>query len=73
MKWGSRSLIKKKKGKVPDLEKALVNWARNCRHWEIILTDTMIEEKARHFAGLCGEVLTPHRLQHFKQVTTLAQ
>ncbi|CRG92888.1 hypothetical protein PISL3812_09963 [Talaromyces islandicus] len=70
---GTRSPIKKNKGKVPDLEKAIVNWARNYQRQKILLTDAMIEEKARRFAEICGEVLTPDRLQHFKQKINPAQ
>ncbi len=69
----SLSPIKKAKGKVPDVEKALVNWARNCQHQGIPLTDAMIEEKACLFVAISGKVLTPHRLQHFKQKLNLAQ
>jgi Tc5 transposase DNA-binding domain len=50
---GSQSPAKKTKGKFPDIERALANWARNeSRRYS--LTDSMIREKARFFAATVG-------------------
>ena len=43
---GSRSPIKRSKGKFPDIERALSVWAKNTRKQGIALTDAMIREKA---------------------------
>ncbi|KAF4308481.1 hypothetical protein GTA08_BOTSDO03430 [Botryosphaeria dothidea] len=51
---GSRSPIKRSKGKFPDIERALSNWARNHQRQGLPLTDTMIKEKARFFATSVG-------------------
>lgn len=74
---GSRSPIKKSKGKVPDIEKALVNWARNYQRQGHTLTDAMIKEKAHFFATTCGgsdgkqKVLTASWLEKFKRKNNL--
>lgn len=74
---GSRSPIKKSKGKVPDIEKALVNWARNFQRQGHPLTDAMIKEKAHFFATTCGstdgkqKVLTTSWLEKFKRKNNL--
>jgi hypothetical protein len=74
---GSRSPIKKSKGKVPDIEKALVNWARNFQRQGHSLTDAMIKEKAHFFATTCGstdgkqKVLTTSWLEKFKRKNNL--
>ena len=47
---GNRSPIKRSKGRVPDIEKALSNWARNYQRAGHPLTDAMIREKAHFFA-----------------------
>jgi hypothetical protein len=51
---GSRSPIKRSKGKFPDIERALSVWAKNTRKSGITLTDVMIREKARFFALSLG-------------------
>ncbi|KAL0256964.1 hypothetical protein SLS55_007774 [Diplodia seriata] len=51
---GSRSPIKRSKGKFPDIERALSNWARNHQRSGLPLTDAMIKEKARFFATSVG-------------------
>lgn len=70
---GSRSPIKRSKGRVPDIEKALANWARNYQRQGYTLTDAMIREKAHFFATTCGspdgkeKVLSASWLEKFKQ------
>ncbi|KAJ5678202.1 uncharacterized protein N7477_003835 [Penicillium maclennaniae] len=70
---GGRSPIKRTKGRVPDIEKALVNWARNYQRLGQPLNDEMIREKALFFASNCGcpegkeKVLTASWLEKFKQ------
>ena len=51
---GSRSPIKRSKGRFPDIERALSNWARNTQKSGMPVTDTMIKEKARFFATTVG-------------------
>lgn len=51
---GSRSPIKRSKGKFPDIERALANWARNHQRQGLPLTDAIIREKARFFATTVG-------------------
>lgn len=51
---GSRSPIKRSKGKFPDIERALSNWARNHQKQGLPVTDSMIREKARFFATTVG-------------------
>ncbi|KAF1996512.1 CenpB-DNA-bind-domain-containing protein [Amniculicola lignicola CBS 123094] len=51
---GSRSPIKRSKGKFPDIERALSNWARNHQRQGLPLTDAIIREKARFFATTVG-------------------
>ncbi|KAI5814704.1 hypothetical protein BZA77DRAFT_249678 [Pyronema omphalodes] len=51
---GSRSPVKRSKGKFPDIERALSVWAKNTRKQGITLTDVMIREKARFFATSLG-------------------
>lgn len=73
----SRSPNKKSKGKVPDIEKALVNWARNYQRQGGILTDTMIKQKAHFFSTTCGgsdgkqKVLTTSWFEMFKRKNNL--
>jgi hypothetical protein len=70
---GSRSPIKKAKGRVPDIEKALSNWVRNYQRQGYPLSDEMIREKALFFANTCGspdgkeKVLSASWLEKFKQ------
>jgi hypothetical protein len=75
---GSRSPIKRSKGKVPDIEKALANWARNhLREGKSPLTDAMIRERAQMFAATCGSpdgkpnVFTSSWLEKFKRENNL--
>ncbi|TGZ79113.1 hypothetical protein EX30DRAFT_373256 [Ascodesmis nigricans] len=51
---GSRSPVKRTKGKFPDIERALSVWAKNTRKQGITLSDAMIREKARFFAISVG-------------------
>ncbi|KAF1971969.1 CenpB-DNA-bind-domain-containing protein [Bimuria novae-zelandiae CBS 107.79] len=51
---GSRSPIKRSKGKFPDIERALANWARNHQRQGLPLTDSVIREKAKFFATTVG-------------------
>ncbi|CAN9196467.1 unnamed protein product [Alternaria alternata] len=53
---GSRSPIKRSKGKFPDIERALSNWARNHQRQGLPLSDAIIREKARFFAQTVGEL-----------------
>ncbi|KAK2753663.1 hypothetical protein FQN55_000026 [Onygenales sp. PD_40] len=70
---GSRSPIKKSKGKFPDIERALSNWARNHQRHGGQLSDAMIKEKALFFASTVGgpeghqKVLSSSWLEKFKQ------
>lgn len=50
----SLSPVKRAKGKFPDIERALSNWARNQHTKGIPLTDAAIKEKARFFATTVG-------------------
>lgn len=45
---------KKAKGKFPDIEKALANWARNSQKKGASLTDAAIKEKVEFFAKVVG-------------------
>jgi hypothetical protein len=51
---GSRSPIKRSKGKNPDIERALANWARNHQRQGLPLSDAIIRDKARFFASTVG-------------------
>ncbi|KAF1981478.1 hypothetical protein K402DRAFT_342263 [Aulographum hederae CBS 113979] len=51
---GNRSPVRKNKGKFPDIERALANWARNHQKQGLPLTDEMIREKAYFFAATVG-------------------
>lgn len=51
---GSRSPIKRSKGKFPDIERALANWARNHQRQGLPLSDSIIRDKARFFATTVG-------------------
>ncbi|KAL5115405.1 hypothetical protein ACEQ8H_006705 [Pleosporales sp. CAS-2024a] len=51
---GSRSPIKRSKGKFPDIERALANWARNHQRQGLPLNDSIIRDKARFFASTVG-------------------
>ncbi|KAI4694458.1 hypothetical protein J4E81_006676 [Alternaria sp. BMP 2799] len=70
---GSRSPIKRSKGKFPDIERALSNWARNHQKQGAQLSDAAIREKARFFAQTVGnseshlKVNSASWLEKFKQ------
>ncbi|KAJ5551437.1 hypothetical protein N7461_006135 [Penicillium sp. DV-2018c] len=70
---GSRSPIKRAKGKVPDIEKALSNWAKTCQRKGYPLSDEIIREKALFFASTClcpeakQKVQTTDWLEKFKR------
>jgi hypothetical protein len=70
---GSRSPIKRSKGKFPDIERALSNWARNHQRQGLSLSDAAIREKARFFAQTVGnseshlKVNSTSWLEKFKQ------
>ncbi|OJJ47652.1 hypothetical protein ASPZODRAFT_15103 [Penicilliopsis zonata CBS 506.65] len=74
---GSRSPIKRPKGRVPDIEKALSNWARNYQRQGYPISDEMIREKALFFASTCGspdgkeKVLSTTWLEKFKNRNNL--
>lgn len=73
---GSQSPAKKSKGKFPDIERALSNWARN-ESRKYSLTDNMIREKARFFAATVGnnesqsQLNSTAWLEKFKQKNNL--
>jgi hypothetical protein len=70
---GSRSPIRKNKGKFPDIERALSNWAIKYEKKGHTLNDGMIREKARFFATTVGsseshvKVNSSAWLEKFKQ------
>lgn len=74
---GSRSPIKRSKGKFPDIERALSNWARNHQRQGLPLNDSIIKEKARFFATTVGnseshvKVNSISWLEKFKQKNNL--
>lgn len=76
---GSRSPIKRAKGKFPDIERALTNWARNYQKQGIPLTDDLIREKARFFATTVGNPESTIKanstswLEKFKQKNNLGK
>lgn len=51
---GSRSPVKRSKGKFPDIERALSVWAKNANKKGVELTDKMIWDRARLFATSIG-------------------
>lgn len=51
---GSQSPTKKTKGKFPDIERALANWARNEQRKGEPLNDAKIKEQAQRFAATVG-------------------
>ncbi|RMJ21864.1 hypothetical protein PHISP_07273 [Aspergillus sp. HF37] len=75
---GSRSPIRRAKGRVPDIGKALSNWARNYQRQGFSLTDEAIREKALFFVSTCGfsegksRDLSTKWLERFKQKHRLA-
>ncbi|PGH17335.1 hypothetical protein AJ79_01219 [Helicocarpus griseus UAMH5409] len=74
---GSRSPIKKSKGKFPDIERALSNWVKNHQRQGAQLSDAMIKEKALFFANTVGgpenhqKILSSSWLEKFKQKNCL--
>ncbi|EIT72711.1 Tc5 transposase DNA-binding domain-containing protein [Aspergillus flavus] len=74
---GTRSPIKRAKGRVPDIEKALSNWVRNYQRHGYPLSDEMIREKAIFFANTCGspdgkeKVLSTSWMEKFKHKNNL--
>lgn len=74
---GSRSPIKRSKGKFPDIERALANWARNHQRQRLPLNDDIIRDKARFFATTVGsqechtKVNSSVWLEKFKQKNQL--
>ncbi|KAL8684569.1 MAG: hypothetical protein Q9224_006266 [Gallowayella concinna] len=70
---GSRSPIKRSKGKFPDIERAVSNWAKNHQRQGLPLNNEMIRDKARMFATTVGssdcvtKVNSPSWLEKFKQ------
>lgn len=76
---GSRSPVRKSKGKFPDIERALSVWVRNAKHQGLPLTDEVIREQARHFAVTTGVSEAqfkanngPGWLEKFKQKNNVA-
>ena len=65
--------MKRSKGKFPDIERALSNWARNHQRQGLPLSDSVIREKARFFATTVGssdshvKVNSNNWLEKFKQ------
>ncbi|KAF2651988.1 CenpB-DNA-bind-domain-containing protein [Lophiostoma macrostomum CBS 122681] len=74
---GSRSPIKRSKGKFPDIERALANWARNHQRQGLPLNDNIIREKAKFFASTVGttdshvKASSTSWLEKFKQKNNL--
>ncbi|KAL8924784.1 MAG: hypothetical protein Q9208_003874 [Pyrenodesmia sp. 3 TL-2023] len=70
---GSRSPIKRSKGKFPDIERAVSVWAKNHQRQGLPLSNDMIRDKARVFATTVGssdcvsKVNSPVWLEKFKQ------
>ncbi|KAL8947252.1 MAG: hypothetical protein Q9222_006447 [Ikaeria aurantiellina] len=70
---GSRSPIKRAKGKFPDIERAVSNWAKNHQRQGLPLSNEMIRDKARIFATTVGssdcisKVNSPIWLEKFKR------
>ncbi|EEP77174.1 predicted protein [Uncinocarpus reesii 1704] len=75
---GRRSPVKKTKGKFPDIERALSNWARNHLRQGGELSDSMIREKALFFANSVGspeghqKLLSSSWLEKFKRKNYLS-
>ena len=65
--------MKRSKGKFPDIERALSNWARNHQRQGLPLSDAIIRDKARFFAATVGtsechdKVNSSSWLEKFKQ------
>ncbi|KAF3937079.1 hypothetical protein ABW19_dt0206746 [Dactylella cylindrospora] len=71
---GPKQPIKRAKGKCPDFDRALSNWAKNEKKKGHIITDEMIRDKAKFFAQSCGVTETQFKLNldKFKQKNDLA-
>ena len=69
--------MKRSKGKLPDIERALSNWARNHQRQGLPLDDNLIRDKARFFAHTVGsadchaKVNSGAWLEKFKQKNIL--
>jgi len=69
--------VKRSKGKFPDIERALSNWARNHQRRGLPMNDNIIKEKARFFATTVGnseshvKVNSTSWLEKFKQKNNL--
>ena len=70
---GSKSPMKRPKGKFPDVERTLSNWVRNHQKQGLPLNDDIIREKARFFATTVGssdshvKLNSTNWLEKFKQ------
>ncbi|KAI4281520.1 MAG: hypothetical protein L6R38_003624 [Xanthoria sp. 2 TBL-2021] len=70
---GSRTPIKRSKGKIPDIERAVSNWAKKHQRQVLPLSNESIRDKAWMFATTVGssdcvvKVNNPNRLEKFKQ------
>ncbi|KAI9884608.1 MAG: hypothetical protein M1823_003595 [Watsoniomyces obsoletus] len=51
---GRRSPVSRSKGRFPDIERAVSNWARNLQRTGTPVSDNMIREKAKFFANTVG-------------------
>ncbi|KAI9684226.1 MAG: hypothetical protein M1829_003497 [Trizodia sp. TS-e1964] len=49
-----KSPVRRSKGKFPDIERALSNWARNCKRQGVRVTDEMLRDKGHFFATSVG-------------------
>ncbi|KAK4552464.1 hypothetical protein LTR86_010307 [Recurvomyces mirabilis] len=68
---GSKSPVKRVKGRSPDIERALAVWAKNQEKKGFPLTDDMIREKARAFASTSSsaetqQIMSASWLEKFK-------
>ncbi|KAL8879189.1 MAG: hypothetical protein Q9198_003154 [Flavoplaca austrocitrina] len=70
---GSHSPVKRSKGKFPDIERAVSNWAKNHQRQGLPLSNESIRDKAQMFATTVGssdcvsKVNNPNWLEKFKQ------
>jgi hypothetical protein len=51
---GNRSPVRKPKGKFPDIERTLANWAKNHQRQGLPMSDALIKEKLHHFSLSVG-------------------
>jgi hypothetical protein len=74
---GSRSPVRKAKGKFPDIERALSNWAKNHQKQGLPMSDALIKEKLRFFSMSVGSAESQLKannsswLEKFKQKNNL--